>query len=194
MTAHAVLQHASGPLPTGPLSRLKCNRKPAQGQGPDRRRSGPCPWVIFIKETREFVAFWLGPVRSRFTGMGCGPSPASRPRRRLPPQDNPRLQDCPVFGGYPSLLQFWDNLVRCLSAMHPQHVVEGVAEALGPVLPGGPARWAVSTTFSRVKSGLSAGGGSESNTSSPAPAIAPFDNAAASAGSSTTGPRLVLMR
>ena len=57
----------------------------------------------------------------------------------------------------------------------------------------GPAKCAVSTTLSRLNSGLFEGGGSWSNTSRPAPKILPAARCAVSAFSSITGPREVLM-
>ena len=54
--------------------------------------------------------------------------------------------------------------------------------------------WSDSTTFSSFRSGLSAASGSVSNTSSPAAAMRLAARAAASAFSSTTGPREVLTR
>src|SRR5699024_6426570 len=49
-----------------------------------------------------------------------------------------------------------------------------------------------STTLSSAISGLSAGSGSTSNTSRPAPAIVPSCRAVTRAGSSTTAPRAML--
>src|SRR2546422_1215079 len=58
----------------------------------------------------------------------------------------------------------------------------------------GPAMCGVIVTVSREKSGWFAGGGSSSMTSRPAPASFPVVRALWSAGSSTTGPRHVLIR
>ena len=58
----------------------------------------------------------------------------------------------------------------------------------------GPAVCGVKVTLGRAKSGWSLAGGSSLITSSPAPASRPVVSARWSAGSSTTGPRQVLMR
>ena len=57
-----------------------------------------------------------------------------------------------------------------------------------------PAVWGVIITFSMPQSGWSAGSGSVSNTSSPAPAISPASSAEVKAARSTTTPREILMR
>src|SRR5262249_36862268 len=57
-----------------------------------------------------------------------------------------------------------------------------------------PAVWAVQTTFSKRRSGWSAGGGSSANTSRPAPAIRPSSSARTRSTSETSPPRAVLIR
>src|SRR6516164_1194052 len=56
-----------------------------------------------------------------------------------------------------------------------------------------PARCGVTTTLSSDSTGSDGDGGSEGNTSSPAPAILPLVSASCSAGKSITGPRLQLI-